>query len=80
VVDVVTLRSRSLHVELCRILDLDGGATHGLPDLYAVAYRVITDPGEGRLEAWPEPLAIGRALPTVPLWLSRDEAVPLDLE
>jgi len=26
------------------------------------------------------PLAIGRSLPTLPLWLSADDVVPLDLE
>lgn len=32
------------------------------------------------LEGWPDPLALGRPLPTVPLWLAPGLAVPLELE
>jgi hypothetical protein len=34
----------------------------------------------GRLETWLRPLAIGQVLPTIPLWLDVDLAVPLSLE
>ena len=30
--------------------------------------------------AWAHPLAVGQPLPTLPLWLGADVAVPLDLE
>jgi hypothetical protein len=33
-----------------------------------------------QLEAWSFPLSIGAPLPTLPLWLSADLAVPLELE
>jgi len=32
------------------------------------------------LETWSHPLRLGRPLPTLPLWLASDFAVPLDLE
>ena len=32
------------------------------------------------LETWPHPLALGRPLPTLPLWLADNDAVPLELE
>jgi len=32
------------------------------------------------LEAWLMPLALGSPLPTVPLWLEADLALPLNLE
>ena len=32
------------------------------------------------IESWMQPLSIGRPLPTLPLWLADDLAVPLDLE
>ncbi len=32
------------------------------------------------LEAWSGPLAVGEPLPTLPLWLAEDLAVPLDSE
>ena len=33
-----------------------------------------------KLDAWPYPLALRQPLPTVPLWLTYDLAVPLELE
>jgi hypothetical protein len=35
---------------------------------------------EWLLETWPQSLALGQLLPTVPLWLADDLAVPLELE
>ncbi len=32
------------------------------------------------MEVWLESLAIGSTLPTLPLWISPDQAVPIDLE
>ncbi len=32
------------------------------------------------LESWAHVLSVGKALPTVPLWLADDLAVPLELE
>jgi hypothetical protein len=32
------------------------------------------------LEAWSKPLVVGEPLPLLPLWLSEELAVPLDLE
>jgi len=34
----------------------------------------------GRLETWNHALAVGQPLPTLPLWLATDLAVPLDLD
>jgi hypothetical protein len=36
--------------------------------------------GQVRLDVWPVPLAVGAELPTVPLRLAADLAVPLELE
>jgi len=36
--------------------------------LYAVAYRTTDEGGHTRLEVWPERLALGSPLPTLPLW------------
>src|SRR5204862_478139 len=56
--------------------------TQGLafPDLYAVAYRTFTADRKGQLQVWEEALAVGRALPTLPLWITPDVVVPVDLE
>jgi hypothetical protein len=90
VIDVVTSRSASLHSELVELLQLPASFDWQSPtDLSAVAYRTVqgtTKPGlavaDGRvrLDVWPFPLAVGTGLPTVPLWLTADLAVPLELE
>jgi hypothetical protein len=48
----------------------------------AVSYRVAGPAPEGGLylAAWQRPLAIGAALPILPLWLTREIAVAVDLE
>jgi hypothetical protein len=81
VVDVVTERTANLHRQLVDLLKLSG-ASNGreFPDLYAVAYRTFTTDRKGRLQGWEEPLAVGRILPTLPLWISPDVVVPVDLE
>ena len=50
-----------------------GSPTAGLVrtrPLYAVAYRPTQAADAQRLEVWPEALAVGAPLPTMPLWLS----------
>jgi hypothetical protein len=81
IVDLVTNRSTNLYAELMDFLrQEDGSLADGPPDLYAVACRLTREGEAGRLETWSHPLAIGRALPTLPLWLGSDLAVPLELE
>jgi hypothetical protein len=77
VVDVVTSRSANLHRDLLKKLGKD---FTGETSIYAVAYRVIMHKGKTRLEAWPTDLKLGKKLPTLPLWLTPDLAVPLHLE
>jgi hypothetical protein len=48
--------------------------------MYAVALRFQKPPRRTLLQTWPYPLVLGQPLPTLPLWLSPDLAVPLDLE
>jgi hypothetical protein len=81
IVDVVTTRTQNLYGEL---LDLLGQSDPGLspepPPLYAAACRVTRRENEWLLETWAQPLSLGRPLPTVPLWLADNLAVPLELE
>ncbi len=81
IVDVVTTRTPNLYGEL---LDLIGQADPGLnpepPPLYAAACRLTKRQDEWLLEAWLHTLGLGRPLPTVPLWLADDLAVPLELD
>jgi hypothetical protein len=82
VVDVVTSRRHNLHEELMTFLDLpaelqEAAATR----LYAVAYRLhLRDDDKRELQLWPEALTVDEELPTLPLWLSEELAVPLNLE
>jgi hypothetical protein len=79
VVDVVTGRGANLYAALLEQLSLNaGGNGHG--DLYAFACRAVPPDEPGRLETWVAPLAVGSLLPTLPLWLESDLAVPLELE
>jgi hypothetical protein len=79
VVDVVTQRGAKLHADLLKLLGVAAAEPAG-NELYAAAYRLVMA-GEGKhLEAWPTKLAIGAELPTLPLWIAPDLAVPLELE
>ncbi len=81
IVDVVTTRTQNLYGEL---LDLIGHSDPSLspepPLLYATACRLTKRANEWVLEAWAQSLDLGRPLPTVPLWLADDLAVPLELD
>lgn len=82
VVDLVTTKHFNLYYDL---LDFVGRPT---PDgesaaVYASACRRLPPErpgGRGRLEEWDHPLAVGRPLPTLPLWLAPGLSVPLELE
>ena len=81
IVDVVTERTANLHVALADILGLAHPLAWCSPSqLYAVAYRPTQAAAAQRLEAWPEALAVGAALPTMPLWLSETLCLPLTLK
>ena len=81
IIDVVTERTANLHAELVDILGLAQSLPWRSPShLYAVAYRPTQSADEQRLEAWPDVLTVGAALPTMPLWLSEELCLPLPLE
>ena len=48
--------------------------------LYAVAYRPVVRDKQEQIEAWPAHLAVGEPLPTVPLFLNVELALPVDLD
>jgi hypothetical protein len=81
ILDVVTEKHFNLHRELLEVLGQENvpsriDDTH----VYAVAYRTMKEQKHWRLDLWPHALTLGAALPTVPLWLAGDLAVPLLLE
>jgi hypothetical protein len=79
VVDVVTTRHADMHAEILAMLEVESGAAPA-SGMAAVSYRSLGGEADGLLQAWPVTLAVGQALPTVPLWLGGEIAVQLDLE
>ncbi len=81
VVDAVTTRRADLNGAILALLGVDSDAAVMPAGLSAVSYRAVEREDKSRrLEAWPAPLALGRPLPTLPLWIASDFSVPLDLE
>lgn len=81
VVDVVTSRSGDLHADILKLIGHH--ESDGLPasaNLYAVAYRPIVRDATEQIESWPHGLQIGQELPTLPLALSAELCLPIDLE
>jgi hypothetical protein len=82
IVDVVTDWRADMHTAILaripiKVIDRD------LPDLYAVSYRPVAavgEAGQGRMEIWEQPLAVGQSLPTLPLWLRGGPCLRLDLD
>ena len=81
VLDLVTTRTANLHNELVELMRLGSDCLiPAAPHTYASAYRPLSEAGTGRIEVWPVPLSLGQPLPTVPLSLSAELCVPVDLE
>lgn len=81
VIDIVTTRQANLHNEMMRLLG--HGDTFALAagtELYAVAYRPVVRQQVEEFDVWPAALALGQRLPVLPLALTAELAVPLDLE
>lgn len=80
-VDVVTSRSANLHDEIVRLLSNDGPFLFpAAPSLYATAYRPIQRDQTEQMEIWLARLAVGDPLPTLPLGLTAEVCLPIDLE
>jgi len=81
IVDLVTTRTSNLYGDLMELFgEVDPSLANGSPALYAVACRWARNGDAWLLETWTHSLALGRPLPTLPLWLSENLAVPLELE
>jgi hypothetical protein len=81
IVDLVTTRDFNLYAELLELIDRrDPALPEHPPCNYAVTCRGRKVGRTSRLEGWVYPLAVGQRLPTLPLWLTDDLAVSLELE
>ena len=80
-VDIVTARRGNLHNETVRLFtDAPGLELPADVDLYAVAYRPVVRGDRAEVDIWPHRLAVGAELPTLPLRLTGDLFVPVELE
>jgi hypothetical protein len=81
IVDLVTVREFNLYADLLEMLGLrDLSLGTEAPSLYASSCRWRAQGKTRLLEAWYQPLTLGLPLPTLPLWLADNFAVPLELE
>jgi len=81
IVDVVTPRHFNLYAELLQFLgQSDPSLGEPLPHLYAVSCRWRPQDRRMLLQTWSYTLTLGQPFPTLPLWLTGQLAVPLDLE
>lgn len=81
IVDLVTIRQFNLYGELLEAIgQTDPALAQEPPALYAAACRWTNRDEAGRFQTWNHALALGAPLPTLPLWLADEVAVPLELE
>jgi Protein of unknown function (DUF4058) len=81
IVDLVTNRRFNLYHELLELIgQTDSSLGPEPPPLYAATCRGTKLDDAWRVETWTQHLTIGQTLPTLPLWLADNLAVPLNLE
>ena len=81
IVDLVTLRRFNLYTDLLAFLGHDDPTlADPPPPIYAASCRWVKKEKRPILQAWSHVLTVGQPLPTLPLWLTAELVVPLDLE
>jgi hypothetical protein len=81
IIDLVTSRHFNLYVELLNLIECnDPTLGDDPPAISATACRWIERGRKHVLETWSHTLHIGQPLPTLPLWLAENYAIPLELE
>jgi hypothetical protein len=82
IVDLITVRQFNLYAELLELINRSGPALGTEPPpLYAVTMRRRMRPRQRPLlDTWFYPLIVGQPLPELPIWLTVDLPVTLDLE
>jgi Protein of unknown function (DUF4058) len=81
IVDLVTVRQYNLYAEMLAFIGHDDQTTgDNSPSIYAATCRWIEKDKRTILQGWSKSLAAGHPLPTLPLWLSPELAIPLELE
>jgi Protein of unknown function (DUF4058) len=80
-VDLVTTRNFNLYCDLLALLDrMDPAFISNPPATYAVTCQCRKMGHSPKLAIWAYPLAVGKPLPSLPIWLSDNLNVSLELE
>jgi Protein of unknown function (DUF4058) len=80
-VDIVTIRSSNLYLELLRHFELtDSYMSESSDAVYAACCRTRRTETKTVFDFWRKTLKLGEPLPTFPLWLTEQLSVTLDLE
>jgi Protein of unknown function (DUF4058) len=80
-VDVVSTKHFNMYAQLLQFAEgVDTSLGEEPPHLYAVTIRHREEKRQEILDCWYHSLAIGQSLPKLPIWISSELAVPLDLE
>lgn len=81
IVDLVTTRHFNLYADLLELMHRsDPALAPTPPSTYAVTCRGHKVGIQPRFQTWAYPLVVGQTLPTLPIWLTEDLWVSLDLE
>jgi hypothetical protein len=80
IIDLVTTRTHNLYFELLEFLGQNDPHNDGGTTTYAASCRITPRLDNWMLEAWYNRLRQGEQLPTMPLWVADDLAIPLELE
>ena len=81
IVDLVTVRQFNLYAELLAFIGHRDPTLGDSPsELYAASCRWTRPNERAILESWSHTLAIGKPLPTLPIWLTDVRVIPLDVE
>ena len=81
IVDVVSTSNFNLYAELLSFVESgDPALGDGPTPIYAATVRMRQEARRRLMDNWYHPLAIGQALPTLPIWLTPTAAVSLNLE
>lgn len=81
IVDVVTTRNDNLYAEMLALIELsDPNFGPQSASIYAATCRTRLESFKPKLDCWAYPMKLGQPLPEIPLCLSEDVVVPLELE
>jgi hypothetical protein len=81
IVDVVSTCHFNLYADLMNFIHgVDPALGADPPPVYAATLRMRYEGNRRMMDNWYHPLAVGRPMPTLPIWLKESLAISLDLE